>query len=223
MQAVEWPLLERVPDADRRHFLSIARRRRFEKGEVVFHAGDPGDTLHLIASGRFAVRIETTFGDTALLRLLGPGDHFGILALLSDEHPERSASIVALERAETLSVHKDDLEQLRRDHPAVDDVLLRALAQLVRSLSDSLIEALYVPVEQRVLRRLLEAAELWGGPRPGAVVPLTQEDLAELAGTTRPTTNRVLRQTEERGLIKVSRGKVELVDPAQLAKKAGVR
>jgi CRP-like cAMP-binding protein len=64
---VEWLLLEGVPEVDRRHVLSIARRRRFEKGEAVFHEGDPGDTLHLIATGRFAVRVVTSAGDTAML------------------------------------------------------------------------------------------------------------------------------------------------------------
>lgn len=198
----------------------MARRRRFEKGEVVFHGGDPGDTLHFVASGRFCVRVETSLGITAMLALIGPGDYFGILALLDASRPQRSASIVALERGETLSVHKGELEQLRRRFPAVNEMLLRALGEQVRRLSDSLVEALYTPVETRVIRRLLDAARLWNGPVAGSVVPLTQEDLAELAGTTRPTTNKVLRQAEERGWVRVGRGRVELCDPDALVKRA---
>ncbi len=217
---MEWPLLELVPEEDRRRFLALARRRRFEKGEVVFHGGDPGDTLHFVASGRFCVRVETSLGVTAMLALVGPGDHFGILALLDGARPRRSASIVALERAETLSVHKDDLEDLRRRFPAVNEVLLVTLGDQVRRLSDALVEAMYTPVETRVVRRLLDAARVWDGQVPGSVVPLTQEDLAELAGTTRPTTNKVLRQAEERGWVRVGRGRVELVDPDALAKRA---
>ncbi len=217
---MEWPLLELVPEEDRRRFLSLARRRRFEKGEVVFHGGDPGDTLHFVASGRFCVRVETSLGVTAMLALIGPGDHFGILALIDGSRPRRSASIVALERAETLSVHKDELEDLRRRFPEVNEMLLSTLGAQVRRLSDALVEAMYTPVETRVVRRLLDAARVWDGPVPGSVVPLTQEDLAELAGTTRPTTNKVLRQAEERGWVRVGRGRVELVDPDALAKRA---
>jgi CRP/FNR family cyclic AMP-dependent transcriptional regulator len=218
---VEWPLLSLVPEEDRRRFLSVARRRRFEKGEVVFHGGDPGDTLHFVASGRFSVRVETSLGVTAMLALIGPGDYFGILALLDGTKPQRSAGIVALERAETLSVRKEEFEELRHRFPAVNEMLLRALGEQVRRLSDSLVEAMYTPVETRVLRRLLDAANVWDGPVPGSVVPLNQEDLAELAGTTRPTTNKVLRQAEERGWIRVRRGRVELVDPEALGKRAG--
>lgn len=216
---MEWPLLELVPDEDRRRFLSLARRRRFDKGMVVFHGGDPGDTLHFVASGRFCVRVETSLGVTAMLGLIGPGDYFGILALLDGSRPQRSASIVALERSETLSVQKSEFEELRHRFPAVNEMLLKALGEQVRRLSDSLVEAMYTPVETRVLRRLLDAARIWDGPVPGSVVPLTQEDLAELAGTTRPTTNKVLRQAEERGWVRVARGRVELIDPDALLKR----
>jgi CRP/FNR family transcriptional regulator, cyclic AMP receptor protein len=217
---VEWALLDLVPDEDRRRFLSVARRRRFDKGEVVFHGGDPGDTLHFVATGRFCVRVETALGVTAMLALIGPGDYFGILALLDGTRPQRSASIVALERAETLSVRKDEFEELRHRFPAVNEMLLKAMGEQVRRLSDALVEAMYTPVETRVLRRLLDAARVWDGPVPNSVVPLTQEDLAELAGTTRPTTNKVLRQAEERGWIRVGRGRVQLLDPDSLVKRA---
>ena len=217
---MDWPLLEQVPEEDRRRFLAVARRRRFDKGTVVFHGGDPGDTLHFVASGRFCVRVETSLGVTAMLALIGPGDHFGILALLDGSRPQRSASIVALERSETLSVQKADFEELRHRFPAVNEMLLRALGDQIRRLSESLLEAMYTPVETRVLRRLLDAAKVWDGLVPGSIVPLTQEDLAELAGTTRPTTNKVLRQAEERGWVRVGRGRVELVQPDALLKRA---
>lgn len=220
---MEWPLLDSVPDEERRRFLALARRRRFDKGEVVFHEGDPGNTFHFVATGRFCVRVETALGDTAMLSLIGPGEFFGILALLRADAGGRSASVVAIERAETLSVGKDDFDELRGRYPAVTELLIAALGDQVRRLSDSLVEAMYTPVEVRVLRRLLDAAAVWDGVHPGSVVPLTQGDLAELAGTTRPTTNKVLGQAEARGLLKVGRGKVELVDIAGLASRAGLR
>jgi len=217
---VKWPLLERVPERDRRSFLAIARRRRFVKDEVVFHAGDLGDTLHLIESGRFGVRVTTPLGETAMLSLLGPGDFFGVLALL-DADARRTATVTALEKAETLSIRKEDFERIRREQPSVNEVLIGALGHRVEALSDSLLQALYTPVEARVLRCLLDAARLWGGPSEGVVIPLTQDDIAELAGTTRQTANRVLKQAEERGLVRISRGRVEIVDPLQLARRAG--
>src|SRR5262245_33604145 len=115
---VKWALLEGVPEEDVRALLSIARRRKFGRGEVVFHEGDPADTLHLVDKGRFGVRTQTALGDTAILSVLGPGDMFGELALLDVGEPQpRSATVSALEAAETRSVHRMDFERLRREHP----------------------------------------------------------------------------------------------------------
>jgi CRP-like cAMP-binding protein len=218
---VDWPLLAELPEDDRRRFLAIARRRRFAKSEVVFHAGDPGDSLHLVAKGRFAVWAGTRSGDTTMLSVLGTGGFFGELALV-DEADRRTATVTALELSETLSVGRAEFERLRAVHSSVDRVLVTVLAAQVRRMSDLVMEMLYVPAETRVLRRLLAVAELWGGPRTGLVIPLTQEDLAGLAGTTRPTANRTLRQAEVDGLLILGRGRIELVDPIGLGARARV-
>src|ERR671922_1063228 len=102
---MEWPLLDGVPEEPRRRVLAAARLRRFARGEVIFHEGDPGDTLHLIARGRVAVRVTTPLGDTATLAVLGPGDFFGELALLSES--PRTATVTALEKTETMALHRD--------------------------------------------------------------------------------------------------------------------
>jgi len=60
------PLFEGATEQEAARLLERARRRRFDAGEVVFHAGDPADTLHLIQSGRFAARVTTEFGGNLL-------------------------------------------------------------------------------------------------------------------------------------------------------------
>jgi CRP/FNR family cyclic AMP-dependent transcriptional regulator len=212
---MEWPLLAGVPEEDVQLVLSIARRRKFGRGEVVFHQEDPADTLHLIAKGRFVVRVTTALGDTAILSVLGPGDMFGELALLGDENERRSATVAALEAGETRSVHKIDFERLRSRNPQTADVLIAILSGQVQRLSKRLVEALYVPADKRVLRRLGEMAEIFGD----GVVPLTQEDLAGLAGTSRATVNRVLREEEERGTVKLGRGRTTVLDSGALARR----
>jgi CRP/FNR family transcriptional regulator, cyclic AMP receptor protein len=209
---VKWALLEGVPEEDVRALLSIARRRKFARGEVVFHENDPADTLHLVDKGRFGVRTQTALGDTAILAVLGPGDMFGELALLDVEMP-RSATVSALEAAETRSVHRMDFERLRREHPETSSVIIGILAGQVRRLSRHLLDALYVSADKRVLRRLVEVAALYDD----GVVPLTQEDLAGLAGTSRATVNRVLREEEARGTVKLGRGRTSVLDADALS------
>jgi CRP/FNR family transcriptional regulator, cyclic AMP receptor protein len=216
---VEWLLLADVPAEDVRQVLQIARRRTFGRGEVVFHRDDPADSLHLIVKGRFAVRITTPLGDTTLLAVHGPGEAFGELALLSSE-ARRSATVAALEDAETRSIYRDDFARLQRRHPGVNSVLVALLAEQVRRMDEQIVEAHYVDADTRVRRRLLELARLYGRDQETEVtIPLTQEELAEMAGTSRATVNRVLREEEKRGVIELRRGKTRLLDLPQLRKR----
>ena len=215
----EFALLRGVAAEDVAELTERARRRRFAAGEVVFHAGDPADTLHLVRSGRFAVRITTEFGATATLNVVGPGGAFGELALLTPEAP-RSATVAALEDAETLSIHQLDFDRLRRRRPQTDALLVEILAARVRELSEQLVEALHIPADTRVRRRLLDVVGAYGSAEAGAVVPLTQEELASLAGTSRATVNRVLRDEQARGALELSRGRTTLLDPDALARRA---
>jgi len=214
-------LLDPLDDAERQAVLAAARRRHFKRGEVVFHDGDPGETLHLIVKGHFAVRISTPLGDVATLRVLGPGEHFGELAVLAPG--PRQGSVASLDAGETMSLHRDDFARLRATIPQLDEVLTAALVTEVRRLADALVDALYVPADRRVLRRLGELVAIYGGEPPVEApveIAVTQDDLAQLAGTTRPTANRVLRAAEEQGVVSLSRGRIEVRDPAALARLA---
>jgi CRP-like cAMP-binding protein len=196
---MEWPLLADLPPDDVRQLLAVARRRTFGKGEVVLHRDDPAESLHLIVRGRFAVRAHTPLGDSVLLDVLGPGQAFGELALLLPD-ARRSATVSALEDGETRSVFRDDFALVQRTHPGVKDVLLRILAEQLRRATDRIVEAHYVD----------------------AVVPLTQEDLAAMAGTSRATVNRVLREEESRGAVALGRGRTTIRDRAALERRCRV-
>lgn len=215
---VRWPVLDGVPDADVRQLLSIARRRTFRRGEVVFHVDDPADTLHLIVSGRFAVRIQTSLGDVAILAILGPGEIVGELALIG-EQGRRGATVEALEAGETRSIHRPDFERLRAAHPSVTEVLIAILADRLRSVNQHLLEALYVPADKRVRRRLVELAQGYAPGADEATIPLRQEDLADMVGTSRATVNRVLREEEARGSVRLGRGQTTVIDRAALERR----
>lgn len=217
---MEWPLFAGVPADDVRAVLSLARRSTYRRGEVVFHRHDPADSVHLVVKGRFDVRITTPLGDVVALAIRGPGEAFGELAVLTGA--ERSATVAALEPGETLVLRGTELRRLAREHLSVEDVLVRMLAEHVGLLSDRLVEAYTVDAETRVARRLLELSHVYGG-EPPVVVPLIQEELAALAGASRATVNRVLREAEGRGLVEVGRGRTVLLDPDGLARLARLR
>src|SRR5437870_4652594 len=144
-----------LPGAELRRVISVARRRRFARHEIVFHRGDPADTLHLIARGRFASRVTTQLGESVTVAVQGPGDAFGELALVEPD-ASRSTTVIALEAGETFAVSREEFTGLRDRYPGVNDVLVRLLAQKLRRQSELLVEALFVPAETRVLRRVCE-------------------------------------------------------------------
>lgn len=218
---VTWDLLAPLSDRQRQEVLRAARPRAFRRGEVVFHEGDPGETLHLVRSGRLAVRVAIPSGDTATLSVVSPGDVFGELALLSESHT-RTATVVALEHSETLALSRRDFVELRRQHPGVEQLLVEMLARRVDELSQSLLEAMYVGVDRRVIRRLLDLADAYrNGPDGVVTIPLTQEDLAGMAGATRPTVNQVLQRLVATGCVALGRGKIELLDVDALRRRSG--
>ena len=215
---IQWPLLKGMPREEVVRVLRAARKRSFARNEVIFHEGDHGDTLHLIDSGRVAVRVTTPLGDVATLLILGPGEFFGELAMLDGE-ALRTATITAVEATRTLSIVRSDFERIRAAHPQVTEVLVQILAAKVKTYTSHLMEALYVPADIRVLRRLLELAESYATSGM-QTIPLTQQDLAGLAGTSRATVNRVLREEEQKGTIRISRGRTTILDKQAIHERA---
>jgi CRP/FNR family cyclic AMP-dependent transcriptional regulator len=216
---VEWPILQDLCEADRARVLAATARHRYARDEMIVHQGDPGGAFHLLARGRVSVRVSTLDGEVVTLSVLGPGDFFGEQALLGPRH-QRTASVVALETVETLSMDSSRFDQLRHAHPPVEHFLVEVLAAQVRRLTTHLMEALYVPAEQRTLRRLMGLLGTYSSSGHPIVVPITQEDLARMAGTTRPTVNRVLRAMEEAGALRLSRGRIEVLSVDALRQRA---
>ena len=217
---MQWALLDGVPEDELRGILQVARRRSFVRNEVVCHRGDPADSCHLIAKGRFAIRTTTSLGDTVTVAIRGPGATFGEMALLVEDG-KRLSTVAALEPGETYSIFRTDFDHIRATHPGADRFLWAFLVNEVRTLNERLLEALYLPVDERGRRRLLELAELYGDGDGPVTVPLTQEVVAELAGATRPTVNQVLRDEERRGAIELTRGRITILDVPKLARRAG--
>jgi CRP-like cAMP-binding protein len=201
-----------------RQLLSIARRRTFSRGEIVFHRDDLAESLHLIVRGHFGARLTTPLGDSVLLDVLGPGQSFGELALLLPGE-RRSATMSALEGGETRSVFRDDFVRLQRSHPGVKDILLRLLAEQLRRASDRIVEAHYVDAATRVRRRMCELSAIYAAGGDPAVIPLTQEDIAAMAGSSRATVNRVLSDEQSRHTVALSRGRVTVLELEQLQRR----
>jgi CRP-like cAMP-binding protein len=191
----------------------IGSRRRFARRETLFHEGDPADSFHLVMKGRVAVQVHTALGSAVTLDVIGPGDTLGELSVLTPG--PRAASAIAVEACETMRVPAAGFDELRAAQPEVFDHLVSQVVAHNRALIARLAEVAAVGAESRVLRRLLEVATLYSSA-DASIVPLTQEELAGLAATTRETVNRVLRREEAAGSVALRRGRVEVLDAEAL-------
>lgn len=218
--AMQWGLLSSLNDADRQEILDAARRRSFERGEVLVHEGDPSDSLHLIAEGRVAVGVSTPSGEQATLNILSEGDYFGELSLVRGDH-RRTSTVVALEPVRTLVISVDVFERLCARQPAFDRLLIAALARRVEQLSARLLESMYVGLDRRLYRCLLDLARVYSSEDGTVLIPLTQERLADLVGGTRPSVNQILQRLGLQGIVEMRRGRVIVRDIAALERKAG--
>jgi CRP/FNR family cyclic AMP-dependent transcriptional regulator len=214
--------LRSLSEEERKGIRRAAARRRFSRGEVVFHEGDIGDALHVVIRGLLVARSSTRLGQVVTLNLLPPGSVFGELALLSPDS-RRAATVSAVERRETLLLRRDAFDDLRRAHRGMDGFLITVLARRNRDLSAHLTDLLFTPAEERVYRRLLLLADVAAGDDGDGWIRASQDDVAAFAGTTRATANRAMRRAERDGLVQLRRGRFRVLDPTGLRRRVPAR
>lgn len=196
-----------LTDEQERQLRTQMTRRRFERGEVVLHQGDPGASLHIIESGYFLVQALTTAGERVGLTIMGPNEVFGELAML-DGDGRRTATIRALRPAETMALDSHHFHRLRDEVSWVDRFLVELLVNRVERLSDQLAETAWLSAEKRVCRQLDRLVDVFAdGP-----IYLKQSEIASLAQTTRPTVSSVLGHLARDGVLQTGRGSVEVFD-----------
>jgi CRP-like cAMP-binding protein len=208
------PLFSGLGTESRRAIAQSLRTRRFRRGEVLFHEGDPGDALFIVASGAVKVVVPSDDGDEAILATLRRGDFLGELALL-DGAP-RSASAIALEATETLALPRVRFTALVASEPAIRDALLSSLAAELRRLTAHVAELHFLDLTGRLAARLARLAQEHGtrdadgSIRMGA--PLTQSDVAAMIGATRQSVNKLLGEFVEEGLLRIDHDVIVVPD-----------
>ena len=209
-------LLDSLTAGSRQHLLDRSTVRRLDDDEYLFHHGDVADCMYVVESGRLAVQTTTSDGDTAIVRVIGPGQVVGELALLVDGL-RRTGSVVALGRCSVRVVHRSLFSELRARDAGVDRALVADLAARLAALSEQFVVNQYGTLGDRVLERLLVLDEEY---RHGWI-EVSQVELASMVGGSRQAVNRVLADVTAAGLIAVRRGAVRVLDPVKLASRRG--
>ncbi len=212
------PLFRRLDPALLGELVKFAVVRRLGDSELVFRQGDPGNALYGVLGGRVRIFAPGPEGGEITLNLLEPGELFGEIATL-DGKP-RTASAVAMEATVLLQLRRDALLAALRQHPQLAEAVILLLCERIRWTSDLIEDAAFLPLPQRLAKRLLALARLHGDAEGRIRLRLSQKELATLVGASRESVNKLLSQWREQGLVQLQRQRLLLVDPAGLARVA---
>ena len=199
----------------------LLRHRRFRRHEVIFHAGDPGDALFIVASGSVKLVLPSPEGNEAIIATLRAGDFFGELAVLDGE--PRPSTAVALEATELEELARAPFLVLIHTRPEVRLALMIALAGKLRRLTKHVEELHFLALPGRLAMRLVELAREAAQSGPSAELSwhYTQSDLASMIGGSRQTVSRLLGDLSAEGLLHVERDVIVIPDVEVLARMAG--
>jgi CRP-like cAMP-binding protein len=196
-------------------------QRRFRRNEVIFHEGDPGDSLHVVVEGKVKITRESAEGEEAIVVILAAGDAFGELVLL-DGAP-RSATATAMEATETLTMPRSTFVELVEGGSPFRAQLLTGIAQRIRRLTDQLAEVHFLDLAGRLALQLTRLAQ---ETAPGQATDielgttLTQSDLAAMVGGTRQRVNQIIGDFADEGLIAHEGGHIVVRDLERLRQRA---
>jgi CRP/FNR family transcriptional regulator/CRP/FNR family cyclic AMP-dependent transcriptional regulator len=194
--------------------------RKFDRGETIFLKGEPGDTLYVMLEGEVKIVLAGSDGQESILVVLGEGDFFGEMALF-DAKP-RSADAVAVSDTQTLVLRRDVFEGFVKEHPEIAFPIFRALVARIRRTTHRLEDVMFLDLPTRVAKKLLQLAAKHGVQTSRGVridIPISQQELAEMVGATRPRVNEQLRALSRDGLIEVERQTIVLLKPRDLRRR----
>lgn len=206
--------------------MKVAERcvdRRYNKGHVVFRRGDPGDRLYVIAEGMIKVFLTSDDGDEMMLRTLEPSDVLGELALA--DGGARSASTEAVEDSVLVSLDRDTWLDLQDRHPELRQAMLEALVGVVRRLTEHTADLVFLDLQGRVAKILIQLVEERGKETPDGIdleLPLTQSDLASMVGGSRQSVNQSLSAFQRRGYVELKGRDIVVKDLPGLRRRAGL-
>ncbi|TFG97326.1 MAG: Crp/Fnr family transcriptional regulator [Calditrichales bacterium] len=207
------PLFSELSESDLNEIQKRAVRQIYKKDNMVLIEEEIGSTMFIILDGRVKISRISDEGREVILSILSEGDFFGEMSILDGQN--RSANVVTLEDSKIMIIRREDFLQMLHDYPQIAINLLKELAQRLRR-SDSQIKSLSLQnATGKVASTLLRIADDSGKIHLGQVeIPRLppQQDLANMAGTSRETISRVLKALVKKGYLKKEGSRLIILD-----------
>ena len=189
------------------------RRRNYQRGEVIFHQDDPGDRLHFVANGMVKISLVSPDGRENDIALLSSGDCFGEMSVLNGG--VRSATAVAVEATETMTMTRYDFLSFINEHSGVAIEIIALLVRRLRAIDEMIGDMVFLDVPSRVAKKLLNLVETYQNSQDSngdVAIPIGQEELSRLVGSSRETVSRALTSYRKMGLLTTSHRKITITN-----------
>ena len=200
----------------------VARGKTLQRREELFHKGDHGGEVYVVASGKLKALTTSAEGDDVVFSILGPGEVFGEVALLGVT--PRTATVSAIEDCQLFAIDRRDFMSFLRTNPEVSVKLLSVLAMRLKRVSELVEDTLFLNLPLRLAKKLLSLSRAYGEEVADGIridLKLSQEEWGDLVGTTRESINKQLRKWTEAGIVRIDDGYLVILNPVELEKLAG--
>ena len=205
------PIFSDLPEETIEQISQVGIRKTFKKDSIILMEEDESGALFIIVKGKVKVTRTSSDGREVILNILSESDIFGEMALI--DGLTRSATVTSLEPSELFIIQRNQFLEFLKEHPEISIAVMQELSKRLRT-ADMQIKSLSLKdAEGKVATVLVQLANDTGRIRQGAVeiekLPL-QQDLANMAGTSRETISRTLHSFAKKGMIELEGSKLRI-------------
>lgn len=204
---------KRLPAAERQRLAAVSRETPYGKGETIFRAGEPSEAVCVVKTGRVHLMTFLESGQASTTCVMAPGEMFCCLPAL-DGKPYPVDAVAAADSV-VVRIPTSAFHELMARNPAFLRDSLCLLCDRLRQVEHKSC-SMFDDTQRRLARALVDLSKKFG-----ATIPLTKQELAELAGTTVETTIRLLSALTKQGVLVSARGSTTIKKPDVLRRLAG--
>lgn len=211
------PLFATMAGVELDDILKSAVSLRYAAGSAVFEQGDAAERFFVLLNGKLRVTQVTPEGQQVIVRMVSPGDLFGIARAL--QRPDYPGTATAMVESLVLAWPMANWDVFMQTHPALAVNAMQTMGGRLQEAQARIREMATEEVERRVAHTVLRLGNQSGKKEPGGIridFPVSKQDIAEMAGTTLHTVSRILTAWEHAGLIEGGRQKLLLREPHKL-------
>ncbi|MDW7672575.1 MAG: Crp/Fnr family transcriptional regulator [Bacillota bacterium] len=191
------PIFSSLTQEETGEVMGVSTHKTFQKGEMLYMAGDGLNSLFVVHSGRVKISRWSADGKEQMIRMLGPGDFIGELSLFNQTTMQDNGKV--MEQSIVCMVTRKSLTDLMMKYPSIARKILEELSRRLEQAERLIEEINTLTAEQRLAQALLRMADT----NRVVTLTMTKGDFASKMGMSQETLSRKLALFQDKGLIRL--------------------